>query len=123
MNMHQTLKNLIMENEKVNWSGKSGKKYTFTVFDNTAEFNEIDGNYIFAKRIGNVWYAIYIGEGNLKLRTKDCEHLAAAKHCGFTHYHAHANINEKLRKEEEADLIEGNPECLEENGGCNKRCG
>lgn len=109
-----------MENEKIIWTGKSGNKYTFTIYPKQTNFKEIDGNYILAKNINTGWEAVYIGEGDLKSRTQDQEHLKCAEKKGFTHYHVHANTNEKQRKSEESDLIEGNTECLFENGGCNK---
>jgi hypothetical protein len=109
-----------MEKNEVIWTGKSGKKYTFTVYSKGTTFNEVDGNYIFAKNKTTSWEAVYIGEGDLKTRTQDKEHLKCAENKGFTHYHVHKNSDEKLRKAEETDLIEGNPECLFENGGCNK---
>ena len=115
--INQTIE--IMENEKANWLGESGKVYNFNVYSTDTAFKEIDGNYIFAKKTTAGWDAVYIGEGDLKTRTQDEEHLKCAISKGFTHYHVHINQNEELRKQEETDLIGGNPECLEENGGCN----
>ena len=109
-----------MGNDTINWTGKSGNNYTFTIYSKNTKFKEIDGNYIFAKQTKNGWNAVYIGEGDLESRTQDKVHLECAKNKGFTHYHVHVNKNDKLRKAEETDLIEGNPECLYENGGCNK---
>lgn len=109
-----------MEAEKINWKGKSGTIYTYYIYSKETEFQELDGNYIFAKRTFRGWDAVYIGEGDLKTRTKDEKHLKCANEKGFTHYHTHINVNEKNRKEEETDMIQGNPECLVENGGCNQ---
>jgi len=109
-----------MANEKINWTGKSGNDYTFTIYPKETKFKEIDGNYIFAKQTFTGWDAIYIGEGDLKSRTQDKEHLECAENKEFTHYHVHVNTNEKRREAEETDLIEGNSECLYENRGCNK---
>ena len=109
-----------MEQEKIIWTGKSGTQYTFTIYSKDTIFDEIDGNYIFAKKTTKVWYAVYIGEGDLKTRTQDEEHLKCAEQKGFTHYHVHVTNNETARKFEETDLIQGNTECLVENGGCNK---
>jgi hypothetical protein len=101
------------------WYGKSGKGYLFEIYPK-ATFHEIDGNYIFAKKDGIAWKPIYIGEGNLKTRTQDEEHLKCALKKGFTHYHIHSNTNAQARKDEETDLIQGHPDCLVENGGCNE---
>lgn len=109
-----------MEQGKINWTGKSNRNYLFTIYTKDTVFNEIDSNYIFAKKTSAGWNAVYIGEGNLKTRTQDEEHLRCATQKGFTHYHVHVNKNESARKSEETDLIQGNPECLFENGGCNK---
>ena len=109
-----------MEQGKINWTGASGTKYLFTIYPKDTSFNEVDGNYIFARFSGNSWQAVYIGEGNLAIRTKDPGHQQCAQKKGFTHYHVHVNENETARRAEESDLILGNPECLEENGGCNQ---
>jgi hypothetical protein len=109
-----------MAQETIIWTGKSGTKYTFTFYSKSTTFNEIEGNYIFAKQTKNGWVAIYIGEGDLKTRTQDKEHLECAEKKGFTRYHVHINKNRISRENEETDLIEGNPKCLIENGGCNK---
>lgn len=109
-----------MANETAIWPGKSGKTYTFNVYGKNTSFKEVDGNYIFAKRTQSGWNAIYIGEGDLMTRTQDEEHLKCANSKGFTHYHAHVNQDETARKQQEADLVGGNPECLIENGGCNE---
>jgi hypothetical protein len=109
-----------MKYPQINWTGKSGEEYSYIIFPKGTEFKEIGGNYIFAKEAGSMWDALYIGEGNLKIRTQDSEHLACAELNGFTHYHVHVNENENERKSEEEDMIQGNIECLFENGGCNK---
>jgi len=108
-----------MAHETANWPGKSGRSYTLTVYNKDTSFEEIDGNYIFAKKTQAGWDAIYIGEGDLKTRTQDSEHLKCANLNWFTHFHVQTNQDEAKRKEEEADLVGGNPECLAENGGCN----
>ena len=103
------------------WNGGDGKEYDFNIWPNTQVFNHMQGNYIFAKKNRNGdWEAIYIGEGYLDDRTQDEKHLKCANQKGFTHYHTHRNEDENVRKEEEENLIEGNPECLDENGGCNE---
>jgi hypothetical protein len=109
-----------MEQEKINWTGISGKIYQFTIYPKSTKFKEIDGNYIFAKATTNGWDAVYIGEGDLKTRTQDTVHLTCAEKKKFTHFHVHVNKNKQHRKAEEEDLIQGNPECLSENGGCNE---
>lgn len=110
-----------MSNEQtVEWTGDSGTRYSYQVYPKNAEFREMAGNYIFTRQTLNGWDAVYIGEGILKHRTEDEVHLACANAKGFTHFHVHLNADEGGRKEEEADLIAGNVECLYENGGCNK---
>lgn len=107
--------------EKVNWKGASGTEYSYAVYSKQTEFNpNLIGNYIFAKRTNKGWDAVYIGEGDIKTRTQDKTHLSCATKKGFTHYHVHLNNLDESRKREEEDLIKGNLECLEENGGCNK---
>lgn len=102
------------------WLGKTKTKYEFKVFPRNQQLKHVKGNYIFAKLINNTWEAVYIGEGYLDERTQDPEHLECASNKGFTHYHVHSHENDITRKLEEENLIAGNIECLEENGGCNK---
>jgi len=106
---------------KENWKGISGAEYTYKVFPKNSTFEpNQDGNYIFAKQTFTGWEAVYIGQGDLKTRTQDETHLNCANSKGFTHYHVHLNKSEAERKYEEEDMIKGNPECLSQNGGCNK---
>ncbi len=110
----------MIEKEFHTWTGGDGTKYTFEVLPKETNFQHVQGNYIFAKKVGfGRWHAVYIGEGYLDDRTQDHEHLECAATKGFTHYHAHKNENDTQRKAEEKNLIDGNPECLEGNGGCN----
>lgn len=102
------------------WTGASKQLYKYNVWPKAQSFNHFQGNYIFAKKTQSGWEAVYIGEGYLDERTSDQDHLACASRKGFTHFHTHINKNEEKRKLEETDLIAGNDECLEENGGCNK---
>jgi hypothetical protein len=112
-----------MDKEKVNWQGKSGTPYTFTVFSIETNFDpNQDGNYIFAKRTQTGWDAIYIGEGDLQTRTRDEQHRTCAIRKGATHIHAHLNRNEKIRKAEETDLLEYNTEAYHPTG-CNIKIG
>ncbi len=107
--------------QKITWNGKSGTPYHFDIYPKETKFKSLDGNYIFAQETSTGgWNAIYIGEGNLKERTQDKEHLDCANKKGFTHYHVHTNSNEENRKFEESDLIAEHTECQWENGGCNK---
>lgn len=106
-------------NQTVTWNGKSGASYKFEVYPKETIFIDVDGNYIFAQETLTGWNAVYIGEGNLRTRTQDKEHLTCANRKGFTHFHVHANSNEHDRKYEETDLIAQHTECWIENGGCN----
>ncbi len=106
---------------EIKWKGKSGNSYPFKIYTKDSNFFKVDGNYIFAKETSTGWDAVYIGEGNLKTRTKDNIYLKCLEDNKFTHYHVHVNTNENKRKAEYADLIAGNTECLCKNGGLNKK--
>ena len=79
------------------------------------------GNYIFAKQLLGVWQAIYVGQGNLRARYNAAIRERCVLRKGATHYHFRIDEfpAEHLRILEEQDIIEGNPKCKEENGGCN----
>ena len=92
------------------WTGSSGKKYTYTIYGKSTNWNEVSGNYIFAKETApGRWRAIYIGETkSFKTRlTSSHEKLPCADRNGFTHYHAHTNSGGvAARRSEESDLID-----------------
>ncbi len=82
------------------------------------------GNYIFAKEVNkDNWIPIYIGQGHLKERKKEALEEGCVTRKGATHFHVHPhkNSSDLVREKEEALLIDNNPLCLVENGGCNER--
>ena len=112
-----------MSQEKVIWTGQSGKDYSYSVFDVDTAFNpNQNGNYIFAKKINNVWYAIYVGEGDIQTRTRDKEHRDCAIKKDASHIHCHLNNDATERKKEESDILGFNNEAYAPSG-CNKKIG
>ena len=101
------------------WIGASGATYTYHIHPMSwiPETGQ-KGNYIFAKQINAIWHAVYIGEGDLGDRYNAALHEGCITGKRATHYHEHLNSNETTRKNEERDLITGNPEC-EWPAGCN----
>ena len=55
----------------VNWRGKSGKYYTYEVYD-FDDFNpaDKDGNYIFARDVRGSWHAVYVGQGIARIEPR-----------------------------------------------------
>ena len=106
--------------DKATWTGASGKKYEYHVWDISTRPNKEreEGNYIFAKVANAYWVPVYIGEGKLQQRYDAAldEGCVTDKHA--THYHVHLESNQGTRKSEERDLIEGNSQCKWPNG-CN----
>ena len=94
--------------QTVVWTGKSGTKYTYRVYSLDTNWDDVPGNYIFAKRDSTRWTPIYIGEtSSLKDRLPNHEKWPCAKRNGVTDIHAHVNSNGRLaRVKEEADLKE-----------------
>ena len=93
--------------EKVTWKGASGNGYEYSIFDLNTDWNDVPGNYIFAKKIVGGWSAVYIGQtGSLKDRLPNHEALPCVRSNGGTHVHAHTNANgQAARMTEEADLL------------------
>jgi hypothetical protein len=91
------------------WVGADGTRYTYKVFPVNAEWNDVPGNYIFAKRatLGG-WIPLYIGEtGSLQDRPLSPEHekWGCAADRGMTHIHAHtSNPVRSVRTDEESNL-------------------
>ena len=89
------------------WTGASGKQYKYTVFALDTKWNDVAGNYIFAKESANGWQPLYFGE-TVSFRARlvpSHEKLPCAHRNGITHIHAHANANGAARLAEESDLI------------------
>lgn len=105
------------------WTGRSGIKYTYYVYDLPISFEKVDGNYIYCKIVNNGWVPVYIGQGDLADRVGPKHHKA---HCiylkGATHIHVHTNTIEKSRIAEESDLLANYTQAYEPTG-CNEKTG
>jgi len=110
------------EQQTCTWSGSSGTKYKYHVYELPYTFNEgQDGNYIYAKVVEEKWSPIYIGQGDLHDRISDNHHKAdCIKRKGATHVHAHLNAKKVDREAEEADLLDNYPQAFEPKG-CNEK--
>ena len=101
------------------WTGASGANYTYHIHQLPWPPGPGQkGNYIFAKQIGGLWNAVYIGEGELIDRYNAALREGCVVDNIATHYHEHLNVSEVARKNQEKDLIAGNPEC-KSPAGCN----
>lgn len=103
-----------MSTETHDWKGISGKTYRHYVYDLNTSLKDAPGNYIFAKKVGSVWKAVYVGQtGSLSDRILNHDKWDCARKNGATHIHAHINnYGESARLAEEADLVKGhNPPC------------
>lgn len=102
------------------WIGKSGKPYWYAIHELPwlPDPNQY-GNYIFAKFVNGRWQPVYIGEGDLRDRYNAALREGCVTKKNATHYHEHLQSSKSAGVEEEADLIAGNPDCMEPTG-CNK---
>ena len=108
---------------KVNWPGRSGQQYTYSIHDlDWVPSAKQDGNYVFAKAVGAGWEAVYIGEGDLQTRRAAHLDKGCVTDKGSTHFHCHLNSSQSARLAEEADMLGGNLEAYEPVG-CNERLG
>ena len=113
------------EPQQIQWTGASGENYAYYVYSLPANLNEgQDGNYIYTKIENNSWKPIYIGEGDLGVRTNADNHHQATclKSKGVTHVHAHKNAVEKERLAEEQDLLANYPQAYKPTV-CNENVG
>ena len=104
------------EVRKVVWTGKSGKRYEYFIYEIGTEFSAVPGNYIYSKLNSNgKWVAVYVGETeNLKNRDLESHHQKdCIKRNGATHIHVHKSSTVKsVRLDEETDLRANyNPTC------------
>ena len=103
------------------WKGKSGEQYTYRTFELPHEPPEdTKGNYIFAEQLNGTWLAVYVGQGNLRDRYDAALQEGCVTENGATHYHCHTDNQSSVtdRRQEESDIIKGNPEC-KAPFGCN----
>ncbi|NCQ16316.1 hypothetical protein GW814_01515 [Candidatus Falkowbacteria bacterium] len=111
------------EKPTVNWTGASGKPYTYHIWELPANFNpNQNGNYIYTKIMNNQWVPIYIGQGDLKDRTENHHKAVCIRSKGATHIHVHLNSIEANRLAEEQDLLARYTNAYEPSG-CNERIG
>jgi len=91
------------------WVGKSGEKYIYTIYTIGASFNEVPGNYVFAKKtIENTFTPIYIGETeDLSERFDNHHKMPCIKRNLASHITVHkSSPSAATRKAEEQDLID-----------------
>ena len=107
-----------------NWVGASNTSCTYYIHEMPVTFSAgQSGNYIFAKLVNNLWFPIYIGQGDLADRISDQHHqMACILRKGATHVHVHTNSIEHHRLNEEADLLDNYPMAFAPIG-CNQKGG
>ena len=95
--------------EHAEWTGASGRTYTFVVVPWPAplNFGVVDGNYICARRtVNGEWQPVYIGEGDLAAPcayTHPCFDEFLER--DVTHFHCHINDDPAARRREAQDLL------------------
>lgn len=99
-----------MDIEECRWEGKSGRGYTFLVYDIGIEFVASPGFYIFAKRSEgseNGWEALKIAyTDNLKSELFESEKNECVIKNGATHIHSHMERDKDRIEQEIKDLVE-----------------
>jgi hypothetical protein len=104
--------------ETIIWPGASGKEYKYQIYSIDTAFNDVPGNYIFAKETSpNRYTPIYIGESeSLKDRLSNHDKLPCVQRHGGTHIHAHTTSGgQDIRRAEESDLLtKWDPPCNKE---------
>jgi hypothetical protein len=105
------------------WTGASGAKYTYYIYAIPPNFDpNQDGNYIYTKRVENLWQPIYIGQGDLRDRTLNHHRAVCIAGKGATHVHAQLNADEAARTRQEADLLANYAQAYTP-AGCNIKAG
>ncbi len=96
--------------DKCIWTGGSGKKYEYEMYPIGTDWNDVPGNYIFAKEsLPHKWEAVYIGETeSFKDRLPNHNELPCINRNGGTHIHVRINRDSRARLDEEADLLTNN---------------
>ncbi|HXX73525.1 MAG TPA: hypothetical protein VEI50_00170 [Nitrospiraceae bacterium] len=100
--------------DTINWQGASGKTYTYWIYPISVSFNATPGSYCVAKEVEpGRFRPLYFGEtADLSERFDNHHKWSCFTRNGATHIHAHTNSDQKVRLEEESDLIKKwNPTC------------
>lgn len=94
-------------NKTIKWPGLSGKDYVYQIYPIDTSFNDVAGNYIFAKESSpGKWVSVYIGQtSSFKDRFVNHHKQNCINRHGATHIHAHTNTVEAARLSEERDLV------------------
>ncbi len=89
------------------WTGASGKNYRYNIHPIDTAFNDVPGNYIFARKSSyRNWQAIYIGETeSMKDQLPNDNDLPGVLQNGCTHIHTHITMDSRARFDEETDLL------------------
>jgi len=92
--------------DKCIWIGVSGKEYEYEIYPIGTNWNDIAGNYIFARESSpHEWESIYIGETeSFKDRLPNHNELPCIRRNRGTHIHVRINRDSQARLDEEADL-------------------
>ena len=97
------------------WTGESGTRYAYEIYEVGTKFNAVPANYIFAKvNTSNRWEATYVGETqDLSVRFDNHHRKACIDRHGATHIHVRVNDGRKdARLAEERDIRQRyNPPC------------
>ena len=103
-----------IEKDPVSFHGKSGKQYNFKACTLDEELCELEGIYIFTKRVtgeqdGKKKYKrLYVGEtNNLATVIKDHENSPCLKQYGVDSICVFLDSNESSRRKRVADIIRG----------------
>lgn len=92
----------------IEWSGRSGRSYTYYIYPIGTPLKKVPGNYVFARETKpRRWTPIYVGEtGDLSERFDNHHKMTCIKAKGATHIHAHASSAvAQERRSEERDII------------------
>jgi hypothetical protein len=95
--------------QAIEWPGKSGKTYTYRVYEFGTMFKQTPGNYIFAGETKpDTLSPIYIGQtGDLSERFDNHHKMPCIRREGATNICVHGSSeNEETRQAEEGDLID-----------------
>ena len=98
---------IIIRDKKIQWPGKSGVKYDFSIHAINDSFSKEGAVYIFTKPQSRAYLPVYIGKtDNMKERFSNHEKWDDIIKLGATKVHIHIDNVEKSRIQKETDLIE-----------------
>lgn len=92
--------------DQIDLKGASGAVYRFSLFKEGRPLSPMGGNFVYARETGDRIEILFVGEVQNLLKDSHCRWVEAAEVHQAVALYSRLNISERLRKQENDDLLE-----------------